>query len=392
MSKKAIVLTFFTWRFLLFIPLIFSPILLRYHSGYEYTNIWYFVKSYFPVNSSLLYPWANFDGVHYLAIAGEGYTNNARFFPFYPVVIHTVTSFFGNFIPFSAPYFIVALILSSLFFLMALFVLYKLLLLDVSKKIATTAIIFLILFPTSFFFVSIYSESLFLLLTVLSFYFARKKKWWLASIFAALSSLTRVVGIATIFAVITEFIIEEKIFQKFKSKGISIRLITKLIPLFILPTGFLAYGIYNLFRWNDFLHFWKAQGDLANGRSVTSIIFFPQTIYRYLKILFTVPIRQYEWSTAFLELVSFIFAAILIYLMWKKRMRLSYLIYSIVGLSVPALSGTFTGLPRYVIILFPLFIVSASIKSSLIKIIYIVLCVILLPLLLILFSRGYFIA
>jgi hypothetical protein len=56
----------------------------------------------------------------------------------------------------------------------------------------------LALFPTAFFFSAVYSESLFLLLSVGAIYLARRGRWRGASAAAALTSLTRAVGVVVL--------------------------------------------------------------------------------------------------------------------------------------------------------------------------------------------------
>ena len=128
----------------------------------------------------------NFDGVHYLRIAQNGYDAeySQAFFPLFPLLIR-IFNFFpkGNLDTnfFVDPsYFHTGMILSAIFFILALYLLVKLWSKEYSAKIAWTSIVLLLTFPTSFYFGSIYSESLFLLLTVLTFWFVKKDKFIIA--------------------------------------------------------------------------------------------------------------------------------------------------------------------------------------------------------------------
>ncbi|OGE44282.1 hypothetical protein A3A45_01865 [Candidatus Daviesbacteria bacterium RIFCSPLOWO2_01_FULL_36_8] len=104
------------------------------------------------------------------------------------------------------------------------------------------------------------------------------------------------------------------------------------------------------------------------------------------------PPGQFEYWIALLELSVFIAVSFLIYLGWKKKLNPSWLIFSLLTFLLPSFSGTFSGLPRYVITIFPIFIVLALIKNRLFKISYGLISPVLLLLLLVLFSRGYFVA
>lgn len=371
---------FLAWRVLLFLPLIFGYFV-EYRLGYDYTNIWKFIPHYFPVSSSLIYPWANFDGVHYLSIAGNGYTNNGRFFPLFPLIIHVVSLLFGKIQTMGGIDFFVGLFLSNLFFFFSLIVFYKLLRLDYSEKISQKSILFLLLFPTSFFFASIYTESLFLLLSVLVFYFARKKEWLKAGFFGGLLSATRLVGIAILPALILEFVIQKKDTPY------------KAWPLLLVPLGLISFIWFNMQKWGDGLYFIKAQGEMTgNNRTVDSVVLIPQTLFRYFKIFTTVSFSSYNFWVAVLEFATFFFVCVLIYIAWKKGVRLSYILFSIFCFLIPASSGTFNGLPRYAVVLFPIFIALALIKNPKIQWAYTVISSILLLILLMLFSRGYFVS
>ncbi len=386
MLFRQIIAFFIAWRVLLFIPLVAGYLFISYPKDASYTNIWKFIQPYAPVDNFLLFPWANFDGVHYLSIAANGYAqdgSNARFFPLFPMITGGLSQLIGGKETFGAVQFFSGLLLANLFFLLALIVFYKLIRLDYPHFVARTSILFLLVFPTSFFFASIYSESLFLLLSLLTFYFARKRQWLLTGIFGALLCATRIIGIAILPALIYEFWRADK-----KNNS---RLI-KIFSLGLIPLGLISYMFFNLFRWGNAFHFFLAQGQIANERSVTSIVLPVQTIIRYGKILLTIPATQFSFWMALFELLTFVITAILFFAAWRKKIRGSYLIYAIIAFLIPTFSGTFSALPRYVLVLFPLFITLALVKSKIVKIIYATVSVIILFVLLMFFSRGYFVA
>lgn len=378
---RKIVLLFLGWKIFLFLPLIFSEIFLLPRTGYGYTLLTYFLEKGSVLSNFLMYPFANFDGAYYLLIAAKGYTVNAGFFPLFPLSINLVSSIFQNTLPFTSTQYFLSIFLVSVFFLTSLIVFLKLIKLDYKENIAIWSIIFLLIFPTSFFYGAIYSESLFLLLSLLSFYFARKKMWFLAGIFGGLLSATRIVGIAIFPALLYEY------FKNEKNKSI-----VKLLSIFLTPLGLIAYIFYNFQKWGNSFYFIQAQGNFANNRSVESVVLPAQTVVRYFKILISVNPGIYEWWVAFFELSSFIFAVSLLVVAWKKRIRVSYLIFGALCFIIPASSGTFSGLPRYILTIFPLFIALALIKNKTFKIIYCVISAILLFIFFMLFSKGYFIS
>ncbi|MBF8249606.1 MAG: hypothetical protein HW400_207 [Candidatus Levybacteria bacterium] len=382
MPYFTIVSLFLIWRIFLLIPLIVSEYLLSPRIGYAYTLLPYFLEKGSILSNFLLYPFGNFDAVYYLLIAAKGYTVNAGFFPLFPLLINILTRLFGsNILSFDPRQYFIAFALISFLFFGSLLVFYKLVKLDYKQSAAIWSIIFLLIFPTSFFYASIYSESLFIFLSLLSFYMARKRKWLMAGIIGVLLSATRLVGIAIFPALLYEY------FKNEKHKSIG-----KFLSILLTPLGLIAYSFYNLHRWSNPFYFIQAQGNFANNRTVNSIVLFPQTVFRYFKILLTLKQNIYEWWVAFFELVFFIFALIIFYVAWKKKIRISYLIFGILCFLIPASSGTFSSLPRYILPIFPLFIALGLIQNKLFKIIYITISIILLFIFFMLFSKGYYIA
>lgn len=383
---KKIILIFLLWRIFLFFPLIIGSSFIPYNTASPYTNIWKFVAPYSPVDNFLIYPWANFDGVHYLSIAGEGYAkdgSNSKFFPLYPLLVNVLSKVFGQEKAYGSTQFFTALIISNIFFLIALFVFYKLIAIDFSKKIAFSSIIFLLVFPTSFYFASIYSESLFLLLALLSFYFARKRNWILASFFGMLLSATRIVGVSIFPVLVYEFITSKKSTDKLS--------LFRFFSLLITPLGFVFYSIFNYLNWQNPFYFLLGH-DLQNGRSVNSLILPLQTLFRYLKIFIILSIQKFEWWVAFFEVSVFVFVIFLLYISYKKKIHFSYALFSVFCFASPSFSGTFSSLPRYSVILFPIFIAISLVNNKVIKNLYFIVSVILLIILLSFFSRGYFVS
>jgi len=394
---KKIFLLFFTWRILLWIPVIVGYFYLPIRKGYDYILFSDYILRASPFFHFTVNPFANFDGVHYLTIASQGYTVNAGFFPLFPILIRTITTVLIAIIPLQIDIvlFYVGLILNAVLLLLGLYAFNKLLRLDYKENIASQSIFFLLAFPTSFFFAAVYSESLFFFLTILIFYFARKKNWIIVAVCGCLLSATRPVGIAIIPAILYELIRSEKVSASnvlghfFKFRKLWFKTIAISITIF---SGIGAYSIFNYVKWKDPIFFIHVQGAFLNHRSVSSFIFFPQTIVRYIKIFITVSPTQYDWWIALFELSIFLIASFLLFYAWKKKVRSSYLIFSLLCLLIPVSTGTFSGVPRYTLVLFPIFIALALSTNKMVKAIYSFVSILLLGILFMLFSRGYFVA
>ncbi len=381
---KKILLIFLLWRILLFVPVIIANRTVPYRPATGYTNL----KDYTLPNQTLLpsdiRAWANFDGVLYLRIAGHGYTNEGRFFPFYPFLIRYSQYLFPDHQSYGPTQFFVGFFISNIAFFLSLVVLYKLLRLDYSEKIAWRTILYLLVFPTAFFYGALYTESLFLLFCLLSLYLARKKHWFEASMTAVILSVVRPIGLLILPALVVEFMLTYR--NEWR------RHVPNILYFLLIPTGLLAYAYYCLRKWGDSLYFLHAQAAVGNGRTVSNLVNPLQTIYRYFKIFIHVPINQYEWWIAAVELLTFLIICYLLYQAWKHKIRLSYLLFSALAFLIPVLSGTFTGLPRYVVVLFPVFIALTLMKNQWVKYTYVIISLIVSFLLLAAFSRGYFVA
>lgn len=374
-----ILLIFLTWRLFLviiavtaihFIPLGFKD---RFLGGG-------------PLNYNMapyLFSWANFDGEHYLSIAIFGYKHlEQAFFPVYPMLI----SFFAkpdtlNLLPSLINSTIIGLLISNVSFVFALIFLFELIKIDFPKTIAYFTLILLLVFPTSFYFGAVYNESLFLLLTVLAFYSARKGYWFLASIFAMVSSATRVFGILLLPALLIEA------YQQRVQ-------IPKMFWIFLIPAGLGAYMWYLGITVGDPIAFYNFQR-LVGEQHQTGIILLPQVYFRYIKMLLTTNINNPIFQTVMMEfVVGLVFFALPIYGFFKK-IRLSYSVFALSGFLIPTIQGSFSSTPRYVIILFPAFLAAALWVSSLSKIVRVFLLLLSSFILIVettLYLRGYWVA
>lgn len=334
---------------------------------------------FIPTGQFSILPFANFDGEHYLSIAFNGYTFDGRFFPLYPLLIKLISFPFHSY----EIYLVNGFLISNTFFFLSLILFYNLVETQYSEKLAKESIIWLLIFPTSFYFGSIYSESLFLFLSLAVFYFANQRKWLAASFSGLLLGVTRFIGVFILPSLTYELVTKEKQKKIF---------LIRLLPFMLVPLGIIAFSIFCFYKWGDPLYFIKAQGQLDNYRSVDTVVIPFQTTYRYFNILTRLPYHQYNFWIALLELSTFLFVSLLIYVAWKKNIDKSLIIFSLFSFLIPSLTGTFSGLPRYVITIFPIFITLALIKNKAFKFIYAAVSPILLLILLGLFSRGYFVA
>lgn len=141
----------------------------------------------------LVSPLAHWDAVWYLSIAWNGYGAtgvDAAFFPLYPLLVFLAGAGSSPGALLLASY---AVSLSA--FLGALYLLHRLVELELGRAYARPALLLLAFFPASLFFGAPYSESVFLLVSVGAFYAARTGGWAWAGALAAAGSATRSAGV-----------------------------------------------------------------------------------------------------------------------------------------------------------------------------------------------------
>ncbi|RJR24496.1 hypothetical protein C4578_02655 [Candidatus Microgenomates bacterium] len=331
------------------------------------------------VNPRFFWKTANFDGIHYLHIARNGYgMYEQAFFPLYPNIIKKAAPLFAG------KDLVASLAISNLSFIFFLFLFYKLIRLDFKDDTAQKAIIFLVLFPASFFFGMVYTESFFLLLAIGSFYSARKGKWLLAGLLGALAANTRLFGIFLFPSLFYEFLYQKREERKKLSY-------LNFLAISLVPLGLLSYMNFLKQKYNDPLMFFHLQPHFGAERSGGKLILIYQVFYRYLKMILTTysdPLYFAVW----IELLSAVGFLALGYFAFKRKIRASYLVFALLAYLVPTLTGTFSSLPRYALVLFPCFILLGTIKNKILERFLMAIFVVCFIMALLFFYRGYWVA
>ena len=300
----------------------------------------------------LVWTWGGFDGVHYLTIAENGYVagHTQAFFPVFSQLIRLVKGFLGVNILESG------LIVANAASLLAVLVFWRLLRLDYSQTLSRRILWLFLLFPTSFYLVSVYSEGLFLALVFLSFLAARKGNWLVAGLVGAVASATRPVGVFLFPALLVEFWEQKKIKnEKLKTKKFLMRDAADFMAICLVPLGLGVYMIYLQQHFGDALMFLHSQPAFGADRSDRIVLLY-QVLWRYIKMLMTVQLGSLLYFRVLQELVSSLVFLILAVVSFKK-VRLSYAVFAILSFITPTLTGTFSSMPRYVLVMFPAFIV-----------------------------------
>lgn len=285
--------------------------------------------------------WGRWDAQHYLNIATNGYQGTeVAFFPLYPFLIHVLGGLIGNHLT-------AGLVISNLSFFIALAFLYALVRLEYGDDtVAYHAIFYTAIFPTAIFFSAVYTESLFLALTVGSVYYARHGNYVTAGIFGALASLTRVEGMLTAIPLAYEA------WRGWRERR-GTTLTRGAIGVLLVPTGLLAYMAYLYALVGDPLYFLKVQ-DNWHRHLAPPWVSIANTISEIAKH----PLASSGSVNHMIEL-AFTFAFLALMVVAFRTLRPSYSWYFAASLLVPMSTASLMSMPRFVLVIFPAFILMA---------------------------------
>ena len=135
--------------------------------------------------------WARWDSDFFLRIAQNGYDGaSASFHPLYPALIAVLgRAFFGHYI-------LAGLVISLVCCLGSFLLLHRLAEERLGLEGAERSVLYLAVFPMALFLQAVYSESLFLLLALAAFALAERNRFAAAGLVAGLAILTRASGLA----------------------------------------------------------------------------------------------------------------------------------------------------------------------------------------------------
>jgi Gpi18-like mannosyltransferase len=281
------------------------------------------------------------DSNWYLDIAKNGYQyrigelSNIVFFPLYPLLIKIIGTVVNGQFGFAGWLINIVSLCGATAFL------YRLMREQHTDIDSTQTVMMMLIFPTAFFFSIIYTESLFLFFSIATFFYALRRQFLFASLFGLAAALTRVTGILLIFPLLIEIVQIHRQDHTWRPTYLSVLLI---------PGAVAAFFLFHLARFGDFLLFFKVESSW--GRFFA---FNPD----HFQIFSSASITNLILDIVIVSTV-FILSILVI-----KRLRLSYGIYMLVTVAAAAGTGTLMSIGRYVLVLFPMFILLAKYKNTL---------------------------
>ena len=307
-------------------------------------NIGKIVAKISPDAYPLVNIWSRWDAGWYQSIAEKGYEfvpnrrSSTAFFPLYPLLMRAVHVLSHS--NTDASWLICGIIVSNAALLAALFYLFRLVRLDLDHDDAARAALYLLVFPTTLFFSAVYSESLFLALTLACFYYARTNRWWLAGGIGAAATLTRSPGILLLAPLAVEYLMQ----RRFNLRAMR----PNLAALALLPAALAGQMWYWQWRFGNMMATQEAQMAWGGGWGAFTWPWKP--FVRFIQQPFILN-----------DVINFSFAGVLLALtvLAAVKLRASYGVYAASCYLFVTSWGTFESVPRYVLIIFPAFIVLA---------------------------------
>jgi mannosyltransferase PIG-V len=325
-------------------------------------------------SDTLLSPLARWDASWYLEIADSGYGDagpRTAFFPLYPLLARAGAELVGG----SRTALLASAELLSLAALLgALMLLWRLARIELGERAAAATVLLTAVFPGSVFFGAPYSESLFLLLSVGAVLAAREGRWAWAGLAAAGATATRSAGILLLVPLVIMLLYGPRADGAPAAGGRGWR--PRYGPgregawLLLAPAGLFAYAAYLGLAFGDPLAFASAQADW-HRELVTPFGGIWQGLRAAAEALSTLvggapadaplsplggPARRAAMDLGLFLFLLFGVAAAIGSL---RRLPLAYGAYVVVALalplSFPAGGQPLMSLPRFLAVLFPLF-------------------------------------
>jgi Dolichyl-phosphate-mannose-protein mannosyltransferase len=336
----------------------------------------------------LVSPFARWDSAWYLAVAKWGYgpqtggvplnppgaVARMNFFPLYPAL----TRVFGWVVRSDL---IAGALISLLAFAVALWLLYRLVRLDFSARVAEVTVLLVAFCPMAFYFSAVYTESLFMALSLAAVYCARRDRWLSAGLLGALATVTRVEGVVLVVPLLLIAVWRlptngRSAAGEPSAGGVRAHLKRPRIAvawLALLPLALLAFIGYLALRYGHGLapfqtqsEFWQHQrtwpfgaawqGAKAAWNGLRQLIQGPVPPYR---------IPLYTGGPSFsamqdLYLFAFLVLVVVAFIGGLRRLHPAYSAYTFLSLALPLSDpvklSPLASIPRYAMVAFPLFI------------------------------------
>ena len=299
------------------------------------------------VGDALAAPVVRWDAIWYLHIAEHGYphTTEAAYFPLYPLLVHAV-----GFVTRSDV--VAATLVSLVAFLVALVALHRLTELELGAGAARRTVVLLAFFPAAVFFSAAYTESLFLALSVGVLLAARRERWALAGVLGALAAATRSAGVLLIVPALIMYLSERprEGGRRWRGDAAWLLLIPCGVGAFLLASQLMLGDAFATVHAQDHFHrafagpfsgVWRGFDESGHALSAIAGGHVSASALRKIALLLTA--------------LAALCATVGVF----RRLGVAYGAYAVLalaaGLSTPQAGHPLSSSPRYILIVFPLF-------------------------------------
>jgi len=298
---------------------------------------------------SALEMFSRWDASNYVSIAKYGYlttgeqANYIVFFPLYPLLIRAFTWDFAytN---------LTALVVANVCSFIAALYLYKLAKLEFGDAAAVKAVLFLGVFPTAYFLSAPYTEGLFFALVIACFYYARRGKWKVAGSLGFLASLTRLAGLLVLPSLLLEYYHQTGWNPK-KTKP-------DVVFVFSALAGFLIYLAINNTVMGNPLAFTSIEAVHWHNR-------FDPVAGLNAAWYWTLNKPPTDSITIGAAPIAFaVFGLVMIGIAVYNRFRPAYILYMLLAWGLAVSTSWWISVPRYIMAMFPMFLVLATLTKG----------------------------
>jgi len=308
-----------------------------------------------PVWTNMIDLWNRWDAPHLLRLAEVGYVESSPppntddplfivFFPFFPLAVHVVSLVVLNLV-------LSGLIVSFAASVGAGYFLFRLVALDADEATAWRAVLLLFSFPTAYFLAAPFTEALFLFAVLASVYAARTSRWAASGVAGALATGTRITGIALAPALLVE------VFAR--KAGVSER-VRRVAWISVAAAGLLIYLAINLIVHGDPLYFLQVQRTHWSNQAAPPW----EPVQVAIESLIAGG-NDFTFIFVFVGRIAGVLVALPLLVLAVRRLRLPDVLYGWTGFILILSSSWLISFPRYLLVLYPLFVVGARLTRSL---------------------------
>lgn len=289
--------------------------------------------------------WNRWDTPHYLDLAQHGYSNHGElglfivFFPAFPAMVRVLTWLVGD-------AHIAALLLSNLALVAACVALYRITEHYRGRAVADRSVWYLLIFPSSFALHIGYTESLFMAALLWLWLGMLRQQWLLVGGLGLLLTATRING--SLIGFVVAFVILQQWWQ-------SRRFDPRWLWTALLPLGLGCYLLINFFLYDNPLHFLEVQRGhwhKSPGTPISALMDLWQRLDWNKRDFWFMGV--FELAAIALGLLASVYAF--------ARLSIAAGLWSAGNLLLMTSTGWALSLPRYVIAIFPLFILMGEIS------------------------------